>query len=118
MSKGQKHTAGPWEIDADSRTLRQQLLMGGIAIKAYAPRYDEKCAIFNISTNKTFGGDDVTEANARLIAAAPTMYEGIGDFLAAYDRARIGDWDHGKLIDWLGEQVARLRPIHTKAEGR
>lgn len=54
----------------------------------------------------------------RLIAAAPTMYEGIGDFLAAYDRARIGDWDHGKLIDWLGEQVARLRFVYAKAEGR
>ena len=61
---------------------------------------------------------DRPEANARLIAAAPEMYEGIGDFLAAYDRARIGDWDHGKLIDWLGEQVARLRFVYAKAEGR
>ena len=99
-----QHTPGPWTIRTERRT-RLVCDEHGNQISAIRPV-------------KRYGvaGDDA--ANARLIAAAPTMYEGIGDFLAAYDRARIGEWDHGKLIDWLGEQVARLRFVYAKAEGR
>ena len=111
MDSEQKHTKGPWEIAADSRTLRQQLLMGGIAIKAYAPRYDEKCAIFNISTNKTFGGDGVTEANARLIAAAPTMYEALKALAESLD------WESKRSgTTYAGHEDARA--AIAKVEGR
>ena len=98
MSEGQKHTPGPWRA---SETLAGTWMVSDFSSGA-----------------PVVVASGLPENYARLIAAAPEMYEGIGDFLAAYDRARIGDWDHGKLIDWLGEQVARLRPIHTKAEGR
>ena len=106
MDNKTQHTPGPWH---SQRPHGSDIPVWGV---------DEKSrgcvALVNMSAERA----TEAAANARLIAAAPEMYEGIGDFLGAYDRARIGDWDHGKLIDWLGEQVARLRPIHTKAEGR
>ena len=109
MSEGQKHmrhTRGPWHTQ---RPHGSDIPVWGVDGKSHG------CvALVNMSAER----HAEAAANARLIAAAPTMYEGIGDFLAAYDRARIGEWDHGKLIDWLGEQVARLRFVYAKAEGR
>lgn len=86
MQDRQKHTPGPWMVADSERTLHQQLAMGGIAIKAHAPKYGEGCAIFNLSTNPTFGGNDMTIANARLIAAAPDM---LGDLQQAQARAQV-----------------------------
>ena len=112
MESKTQHTAGPWRTVT---LVKLTQIRKPVAITV-CDEYSNQIA--KIAHEPKHGTSDCAEANARLIAAAPTMYEGIGDFLAAYDRARIGDWDHGKLIDWLGEQVARLRPIHTKAEGR
>lgn len=108
MNSKTQHTPGPWT----KNVLRVKGGKKAVFNSADYSRFAE-CWITLSGTRDPEG-----EANARLIAAAPTMYEGIGDFLAAYDRARIGDWDHWKLIDWLGEQVARLRTVYAKAEGR
>ena len=111
MDSKTQHTAGPWT---------PHWSMNNGDFHHIVPVNAPDSLIAKVDAFAPTNGDMEAEgkANARLIAAAPTMYEGIGDFLAAYDRARIGDWDHGKLIDWLGEQVARLRPVYAKAEGR
>lgn len=98
MQDRQKHTPGPWIVAESERTLRQQLAMGGIAVKAHAPKYDTDCAIFNISTNPTFGGNDMTIANARLIAAAPDMLAAL-KALHVCHRAFSGSQNWGMLDD-------------------
>lgn len=62
--------------------MRQQLTTGGIAIKAYSRKYDQDCALFNLRGNDTFGGPEVTVANARLLAASPAFLEALRYYAA------------------------------------
>jgi len=85
-----KHTTGPWSVDAE-KLMRQQISMGGIAIKAYSKRYDEDVALFNLKANEVFGGIEEAVANARLIAAAPEMLEALKSVADLHSQSRPDD---------------------------
>jgi hypothetical protein len=78
------HTPGPWTADCgrrESYTVRAGRL--GIA--------------------QVFGYGTPAAANARLLAAAPAMYEALAKAVAWADR-------HGKEPDWLDEARTALTP--------
>lgn len=102
-----QHTPGPWSLSSSDKEIRQQIVTGGIAIKAYNRRFDAECAIFNIPSNEAFGGFDEAVANARLIGAAPDLLNALKEFLHPYQS--------GSLTE--RERNEKAQAAIAKAEG-
>jgi hypothetical protein len=74
MSENTKHTPGPWRVHGDGITVGQQRGKGGQHV----------CRAFEV-----FMSRGERQANARLIAVAPTMYEFVSKKAAAGDAEAI-----------------------------
>lgn len=72
-----KHTPGPWELDG---------------VEVYPVNGHRACdAICELSAGQS---DDLFEANARLIAAAPELLEALERLLEAYSSQMRSDYDY------------------------
>ncbi len=100
------YTKGPWVVDSEEKHA-----MGGERV-------------FKIVSDRPYGGliaeasawwvdTKSAEANARLIAAAPELYEAAKALLAPLD-----DMDADGVEETRGEQWAALRAAVNKAEGK
>ena len=89
------HTAGPWVIHPVKRGLQTQFFfINGEEDPTFTPLV---CKVdFGAQKMSDPGSAEINEANARLIAASPTMY----DFIA--DKARSGDAGAIEMLDLLG----------------
>lgn len=76
-----KHTPGPWRV--------------GMAGPNLCPTVGTECGLMTAMV--AHGNNHPTEANARLIAAAPELYEAL-EALMAFDGAR-GTYDASKAYD-------------------
>ena len=104
-----KHTEGPWTV--------AQPYAGFSAIRGGAGELIFGIAAGGIEEKQP---DDVCEANARLIAAAPELYEALKDAAKALDQAACVARVY-KDEDWaLNAEVAarRARFSIAKAEGK
>lgn len=63
----------------------------------------------------------IRDANARLIAAAPALYEALGSVVAAWDALPTGHYAPATVADWLsavmGPAIARVRAALRQADG-
>lgn len=108
-----KHTPGPWADVSDIGTVKARKLKNGHQLMALVSTGGGQTAIDCTGSGENFLQDC---ANARLIAAAPDMYELIDDIA--------GD-DCDKSDKWLGVspqencdcRPCRARRIRAKAEG-
>jgi hypothetical protein len=91
-----QHTPGPW---------RDEMGAFGIQILAYDPE-GETIRLADMPADET---DDETQANARLIAAAPELLEALR-LIARSDGFKDGTW--------VGELQEIARKAIAKAEGR
>ena len=60
----------------DDKTMRQQALVGGIAIKAYSARYDANVAVYNIRPNDLFGGVEQAIADVKRFVKGANLLAG------------------------------------------
>ena len=67
-----KHTPGPWEIYPDGD--RKHILRAG-TLEFISPSYTKADWIAELDPDGTGHDEDETEANARLIAAAPALLD-------------------------------------------
>ena len=91
-----KHTPGPWQIGKN---------FGSVVCDTPVP------GISGSDDTEYYGGhliaESVTEANARLIAAAPELLEALKELMVAADRVS------AEPVTWLGKARAAI----AKAEG-
>ena len=91
-----KHTPGPWQIGKN---------FGSVVCDTPVP------GIRGSDDTEYYGGhliaESVTEANARLIAAAPELLEALKELMVAADRVS------AEPVTWLGKARAAI----AKAEG-
>lgn len=85
-----KHTPGPWKV-THPKSGRVQISHSRGGMVGHAPQI---CAMWRSS--------DVTEANARLIAAAPELLEKLQQLLSAYEQA-----DHRAGYCCCGDDMER-----------
>lgn len=97
------HTPGPWNV------------VGIRRVFADAPNYFALATIADPSPDfrhQGFTASEIRNANAAMIAAAPSLYEAA---LKAQCACSIKERDSGHLVDcWMPEMLAAI----TKAEGR
>ena len=75
-----KHTPGPWNKDY---TIGGQCIVMGTSPYTAKPHSRKVATVSDHS--KSVGGMDETDANARLIAAAPSLLEALQDIVRAHD---------------------------------
>lgn len=107
----EKHTPGPWEVkpeEADRDYLRVRGTRLGL-------RYRVANVLDVVYEDAPGREAEETQANARLIAAAPEMLETLGDALGALEDA-LPDVRRAGLPTRSGEEVIRkLRSVILKA---
>jgi hypothetical protein len=101
MSK-EGHTPGPWEVDRHYWTIQRRLPEGADS--------GELIEVFGRLT----GGEN-SEANARLIAAAPDMLKALDECLALFDMVTALD-DHGSNA--VGQAENLIRTAIAKATAK
>ena len=75
-TKQAQHTPGPWHLECHTGEIR------------IFPPSPERCGIAELN-----GTNETSQANARLIAAAPTMYEYIRKKAGEGDSEAVGIWE-------------------------
>lgn len=93
MTTQTQHTPGPWSIGPEYGNLKNEILAGGRAIAAVWTKKSDYTSGSQKETKPYAEG----QANARLIAAAPKMFEMIKNFpMYAADtsalREAVADW--------------------------
>lgn len=101
-----QHTPGPWRIVRYQRGKYR----GDFGI---APRH-ELDPVFCFLCK---GREDIQQANARLIAAAPVQHEALLAFVAAYESWRkfSGEWARHAADDPLGQAFAKAQAAIAEA---
>ena len=74
-----KHTAGHWEVNESNRCVFS--IIGGV--------YHSIC---RVSAPTKYADDGTSEANARLIAAAPELLEVLKQLCAAQEKGHVAYW--------------------------
>ena len=115
--EGQQHTPGPWRKFETPQKI--EILCNDRLAPACMPSTGIKIAevrFKRIARGGTFAGNDVDEANARLIAAAPELLAAL-NHLATAVRDTENQW--GKVINIAvhASAIAAFAAI-AKAEGR
>lgn len=105
MNNETKHTPGPWE----ARGYRND--NGGIWIDSYATKRGRCIAGTLAEAYKHGTGAGSTEANARLIAAAPELLDACRMLLKAH-QALVPLLKHGSVSDY---QIQNEAPIKAQA---
>ena len=95
-------TPGPWH------TCTNNYRTGDLWVVSFSDG-EVICALHD-EEDRAFRDIPENKANAKLIAAAPVMYEVIKDVL--------GYFDEGKPEEWENEIVEKLEASLVKAEGR
>ena len=97
MTTTHTHTGGPWRVGKHDETL-------GI--------YD-MAENYRLATIEEWRGEHEgeSEANARLIAAAPDMLDALREMLSMFG-------DHEQYDDDSAQVIAQTRQVIAKAEGR
>jgi len=103
----QKHTPGPWVFNGPSVTNGDPTLNGG--------RY-------NIASVYGFMDDDDGEANARLIAASPDLYEALKEYKLGYTDAELKQLaetksGRGEISPDVAAREIRRRAALARVEG-
>lgn len=95
------HTPGPWEaVGSEVRTKRTDVDLRG----------------WGIATLQFSSEPDRREANARLIAAAPEMFEALLDVLDDLERRYDGAPDSS--TKWMIRPIQAIEAVIAKAEGK
>lgn len=103
------HSASPWVLGAKSECGDYQFID--------APHAEFEWRQFARVVIRTDGeADSEGEANARLIAAAPMLYEGALDAVKAFKLLRVGMANDPKAIEVIDAHVAELEYAIGKAE--
>ena len=94
-----RHTPGPWEIHygSDGPEIHGEGSRGGLVIADISPEW---------------GGDEMAEANARLIAAAPETTEALADLVEQLEGIGIPDWAGAEGLD-----ITQAKAAIAKAKG-
>ena len=100
-----KHTKGPWEV-RNQRVWNPSLKCGDIA-HIYCK---------STSKNQDFANDEMGQANAQLIAAAPDLLEAVKELDIAWNTwTELARSQHGNQFDTA---VGMAREAIKKAEGK
>lgn len=117
-----KHTPGPWFVsDVTHPQNACVYIVAGVAGHAGVATLYEGDEDVSQDENGIWGPHPVREANARLIAAAPEMYEAlvhIGGLSRALRQGGPDPMDLQELSDALNEAVDLAGSLVAKAEGR
>jgi len=100
-----KFIPGPWAVDPDDRPGMEH---NNFVVLADAPHMRICFMAHNGPKHQ-----DVFDATAQLIAAAPDLYEALKPFAAALDRRESDDWPLMTMAD-----LRRAAAALAKAEGR
>lgn len=108
MSTKTKHSPGPWRVVNDTAIV--------------GPGYDERADRPQpVIVEHSSGGIAFVEAkaNARLIAAAPELYEALKDLLNECPQEFDGLPEHGRLLPTArNARIAKARAALAKADGK
>lgn len=103
------HTPGPWKVDEDG------------FVWGYLPGSHMKEPRFLIAQVRGWGymqymqgGEQIHAANARLIAAAPELFEALNEALINIERVLRGD---RKAVPFRAEWIEEARAVCAKIRG-
>ena len=102
-----KHTPGPWKI----RNWQQRPLGNGPERESYLTVYAQDWGVCNISALEEIDMP-ASEANAHLIASAPTMLEAIRSAIAALTQNKTYPSDIALAVKNLQEAIPRNERVN------
>lgn len=101
------HTPGPWEVTAAKDHIRAMVTING---------HEERLYIASVDTTEVDGYPEQKDANARLIAASPDLFEALEFAMNAMDGIRAAFNDMGVLVPVaLHMEIERARIALSKA---